>query len=248
MNTTTTLNLTKVNFDNLTAYWTNTSKLYNMHFAGDDFSYCINPEALWPNRAWLHQTLSPTLVQKVKHQIQSLPQPMVVPYVHQVNDKADEIFAAHGFRVLFEQIGMSLKLSDIYQPASNNVHLHPVTQLQEAALWSGLFEQAFGYHIPPKFVNNAPADAQFFVAYNQANEPIGTAMLYATHNIAGIHMIGITPNMRRQGYAEAIMQAILQLATAQQLAYATLQASAMGKGLYLKLGFEEDFMMKNYVL
>lgn len=245
---TTALNLTKVNFDNLTAYWANTSKLYNIYFAGDDFSYCINPEALWPNRVWLHQPLSPALVQKVKHQIQSLPQPMVVPYVHQVNDMADEIFAAHGFQVLFEQVGMSLKLGDTYQPAANHIHLHPVTQLQEATLWSDLFEQAFGYHIPPKFINNAPQSAQFFVAYNQASEPIGTAMLYATHNIAGVHMIGVTPNMRRQGYAEAIMHAILQLATAQQLAYATLQASAMGKGLYLKLGFEEDFVMKNYVL
>lgn len=244
----TTLNLTEVNFNNLTDYWASTSKRYEMYFAGENFSYCINPEALWPNRAWLHQPLTSALLQEVKNKIQGLPQPMVVPYVHQINDKADEVFAAHGFRVLFEQVGMSLKLGDTYQPTVNNVHLQPVTQLQEATLWSDLFEQAFGYHIPPKFINNAPAGAQFFVVYSQTSEPIGTAMLYRTQNIAGIHMIGVTPNMRRQGYADAIMHEILRLATTQQLTYATLQASAMGKGLYLKLGFEEDFVMKNYVL
>lgn len=245
---TTTLNLTKANFDNLTAYWANTSKYYDMYFAGESFSYSINPDALWPNRAWLHQPLNPTLLQEVKTKIQSLPQPMVVPYVHQPNDKAEDVFAAHGFRVLFEQIGMSLKLGNDYTHHTNNINLKPVTQIQEATLLSELFEQAFGYHIPPQLIANHPSGAQIFIAYNLANEPVGTAMLYRTQNIAGVHMIGVVPNMRRQGYAEAIMHAILELATAQQLEYATLQASAMGKGLYLKLGFEEDFVMRNYVL
>ncbi|WP_299457948.1 GNAT family N-acetyltransferase [uncultured Microscilla sp.] len=245
---TTTLNLTKANFNNLTAYWAETSKLYDMYFAGESFSYCVNPDALWPNRVWMHQPLSPKLLQEVKEKIQGLPQPMVVPYVHQPNDNADEIFAAQGFKVAFEQIGMSLKLGNTYPHQQNRVTLKKVLQVNEATLWSKLFEQAFGYHISPKFVVNHPKDAQFFIVYNPINEPAGTAMLYRTQNIAGIHMIGITPNMRRQGYAEAIMHEVLHLATTQQLEYATLQASAIGKGLYFKLGFEEDFVMKSYVL
>ncbi|EAY28177.1 GNAT family N-acetyltransferase [Microscilla marina] len=246
---TTTLNLTEANFDNLTAYWAETSKLYKMHFAGEDFSYCVNLDAEWPNRVWLHQPLTPALLQAVKEKIQGLPQPMVVPYVHQPNQDADKVFAAQGFRVAFEQIGMSLKLGNTYPHQQTRVILKPVTHSNEATLWSELFEQAFGYYISPKFVANHPKNAQFFTVYNHTNEPVGTAMLYRTQkNIAGIHMVGITPNMRRQGYAEAIMHEVLQLATVQQLEYATLQASAMGKGLYLKLGFAEGFVMKSYIL
>jgi hypothetical protein len=30
--------------------------------------------------------------------------------------------------------------------------------------------------------------------------------------------------------------------------YSTLQASDMGKGIYLRLGYNEDFVIKNFIL
>ena len=60
--------------------------------------------------------------------------------------------------------------------------------------------------------------------------------------------MGVIPEMRRKGFAEQMMVNLLHWSTEQQFTYATLQASAMGKGLYLKLGFEEQFTMKNYSL
>ena len=44
------------------------------------------------------------------------------------------------------------------------------------------------------------------------------------------------------------MEFVLTRAVYLEAAYVTLQASAMGKGLYDKLGFTEDFTIKNYVL
>lgn len=58
--------------------------------------------------------------------------------------------------------------------------------------------------------------------------------------------MGVIPAMRRKGLAEQMMRRILNQSLAQGFRYAMLQASAMGKGLYQKLGFTEQFVLKNY--
>ncbi len=52
--------------------------------------------------------------------------------------------------------------------------------------------------------------------------------------------------MRRKGYAEQIMKLLINIATEEGVDYMTLQASDMSKNLYLKLGFEEQFTIKNF--
>ena len=44
------------------------------------------------------------------------------------------------------------------------------------------------------------------------------------------------------------MQTIMNQAKRNGYKHLTLQASDMGKGLYLKLGFQEDFIIRNYQL
>ncbi len=66
--------------------------------------------------------------------------------------------------------------------------------------------------------------------------------------IIGIHSMGIIPEMRGKGFAEQMMRTILNQAVEQGFERATLQASSMGKGLYLKLDFEQQFAMSNYGL
>ena len=80
------------------------------------------------------------------------------------------------------------------------------------------------------------------------SQSIGTAVLYRdSPNLAGIHSIGVVPDHRRKGYAEDLLNHVLILAKKQGAIYATLQASSMAKGLYLKTGFREDFRLKNFI-
>jgi len=64
--------------------------------------------------------------------------------------------------------------------------------------------------------------------------------------VAGIHSMGILPAQRRKGYAEEILIHMLHAAKLEGAAYATLQASEMGRGLYAKMGFQQDFQIKTF--
>ncbi len=64
----------------------------------------------------------------------------------------------------------------------------------------------------------------------------------------GVHSVGIPPEMRRKGYAKQIMKLLINSAVDNACDYMTLQASDMGKNLYLNLGFKEQFTIKNYKL
>ncbi len=54
--------------------------------------------------------------------------------------------------------------------------------------------------------------------------------------------------MRKRGFAEQIMKRLTNMAVENGSEYVTLQASDMGKNIYLQLGFEEQFVIKNYFL
>ncbi|MGF6846006.1 putative acetyltransferase [Chitinophaga sp. W3I9] len=56
------------------------------------------------------------------------------------------------------------------------------------------------------------------------------------------------PEARRKGFANEIMAFVLNESLALNARYATLQASQMGKGIYLDMGFEEQFVIRNYAV
>ncbi len=79
-------------------------------------------------------------------------------------------------------------------------------------------------------------------------KPIGTLTLFQTGNVMGIHGVGVIPEMRKKGFAEEIMKFAINEAIDVGCEYAQLQASALGKGIYTRLGFEDLFLITNYQL
>lgn len=235
------------NFANLTSLWQEVSQPYDAVFHQPEFSYSFIKDAAWPNRLWFHREVTAPMLRQAKERLQNLPRPMVIPLVEFLEDRSEKLFAQQEFRILFEQIGMSLKLNKLYE-TREMLTLKRVSQANEAKLWSQLFEQSFGYQILPHLLMTSPANAHFFTIYNAQQQAIGTALWYQTNDIVGLHAVGVVPAMRRKGYAETIMKQLLNQAVNEGLQVVTLQASMMGKGLYQKLGFTEDFTMKNYVL
>jgi ribosomal protein S18 acetylase RimI-like enzyme len=240
-----TMDLVQANIENLTSLWRTAGG--RTHISRDDFDFGDIDYSEWPNRLWFHQDINEDSLKKAKIQVLATSTQLVIPYWDIYQSHSYELLEANGFQQIFEQIGMSLKMTQPYEKLET-LRIEKVSNKKNAILWEELFMQAFKYRISHKVLISSYEDIDYLIAYHE-NEPVGTAILYYSGDgLVGIHSMGIIPKKRRMGFAEQMMINLLHQATAKGSKYATLQASNMGKGLYFKLGFEEQFIIKNYAL
>ena len=238
----------QANIKNLTALWRTVGQQTSTYKAAEAFEYCMVEYAEWPNKLWFPHEVLEENIRTAKSILLAKPRNLVIPYWDIYSQQYDGLFQRYGFEQKSEQIGMSSKLTQDYRKRGDSLQLKKVSNKTDAALWSQLFFQAFNYSIHPKTIVSSYNQIQYLIAYIK-DDPIGTAILFSTDNeVMGIHSMGIIPEKRRNGYAEQMMVKMLVTSKAQGFKYATLQASNMGKGLYLKLGFKEEFNLKNYHL
>jgi len=238
--------LINANIDNLTALWQTASAPYQSFYSNSDFSYAILKDSDWPNRLWFHKEINQEIVTTAKGIILQSSKPLTVPFWNLSETASHQLLMDNGFKVKFEQRGMSLKLKDTFTN-STKLKLQLVHNSLEAAQWSQTFKKSFDYFINPDILLKTSKDINYYLALYE-NQPVGTAITFKTETCIGIHSIGIPPEMRRKGFAKEIMQLLINSACEAGEKLMTLQASDMGKGLYLKLGFEEGFAIWNYVL
>jgi ribosomal protein S18 acetylase RimI-like enzyme len=129
----------------------------------------------------------------------------------------------------------------------SNLDFKRVTNEEDAKIWADLYPDAFGYVISKEILIQNYNQVHFYL-FSLDKQHIGTCMLFQTGNTIGIHGVGVIPEMRRKGFAEEIMKFALNLSIDLKAEYALLQASAMGKEIYTRLGFEDLFVIKNYIL
>jgi len=240
------MSIINANIHNLTSLWKKAGMAHESFFSQEKFDYCFIDNSDWPNRIWLNQSIDNELITLVKEKISSISAPITIAYWDTDKNSSIIELESQGFTKLFEQVGMSLKL-DKPLNIESNLDLQLVSNKSEANTWAKLFEKSFGYKILPDTIIKTISEIDYYIAYNQ-NRPIGTAISYKTNEIIGIHSVGIPPEMRRKGYAMQIMKLLINDAIKKGCEYMTLQASEMGKNLYLNLGFEEQFVIKNYRL
>ncbi|OBY66055.1 hypothetical protein LPB301_07145 [Polaribacter reichenbachii] len=211
-----------------------------------NFDYSLIKNSEWPNRLWFHQEINKDIITLAKEKIITCSTNLTIPYWNIYNSNSFEILEQYGFHLKFEQIGMSLKTPDLITEL-NTLNLKEVSNEKEAQQWSILFSKSFGYYINPILLKTPNRNTNFYIAYDK-DEAVGTTILHTTNKVAGIHALGIIPQQRRKGYAEQIMKLLINQSIEANSDYITLQSSNMGKGLYLKLGFKEQFIIKNYAL
>lgn len=241
------MNLIQSNINNLISLWQSADKNQSIYHNGEGFSAQTTINSEWPNKLWFTGNIEEQSIQAAKRFIQSSPMKLSVPYWHTEDNGIPHLLAEAGFEVAFKQTGMSLALSDNYK-TNSALDIVKVNDQALAKLWSSLFEQAFGYYLDSNLLLPQQQDTDLLLARYQG-EPVGTGLIhYSEGNIAGIHAMGIIPAMRKRGFAEEMMVMMLNRAIRQNATHATLQASTMGKGLYLKMGFQEDFLQSNYLI
>lgn len=239
----TTTDLIAINLENLTALWKTAGVAFDSYYKTPNFEYSEIKNSEWPNRLWLSGDIHKETISLIKNKIVAATTAMTVPTwnVHE-----SKLLENNGFKLKFEQAGMSLQPTQSFI-IERDITIKLVTNDADAQLWSAIFQKAFGYVITSETINRIYNKVDFYIGYHNGL-PIGTAILYKTNNIMGIHSVGVPPEMRRKGYAEQIMKLLINIVVENQNEYATLQASNMGKNLYFKLGFKEQFTIKNYIL
>lgn len=240
-----TTNLITDNIRNLTSLWKTVGAPFQSYHKNDDFKYCKIENSGWPNKLWFSQDLNQENTKKAIETIQSNPA-LVLPYWDIYGTNSNEILEAKGLVKKTEQVAMALKLDKPFE-LQNTLQFKRILNDEDAEIWSDLYPNAFGYIISKEILVRNYNNVQFHLVSYQG-QPIGTFMFFQTENNVGIHGVGVIPEMRRKGFAEEIMKYAINLAIDLNAEYALLQASVMGKGIYTKLGFEDLFVIKNYIL
>ncbi|MDO6803850.1 GNAT family N-acetyltransferase [Wenyingzhuangia sp. 1_MG-2023] len=240
---TTTKNSTK-NIQNLTSLWKTVGNIFNVYSKKSEFEFCEIQHSEWPNRIWGVPNITQNILESIQQKIATTNATITLPIWNELNTKQKMLLEHNGFVFIFEQIGMSLVLN---QPLKTNgsILLKQVTNLDEAELWSTLFKESFGYAISTETIVKTCKSVCYYLAYDK-NTAVGTAITHTTNKVVGIHSVGIPPAMRRKGYAAEIMKLLINTSLENNAELITLQASNMGKNIYLKLGFKEEFVIKNY--
>lgn len=238
-------NLIEDNINNLTDFWKTVGTPFLSYHKNDTFEYCKIENSGWPNKLWLRNDITKNNLPEIIKTMQSN-SGLILPYWDIFGTKSYEILDAYGFTLKTEQVAMALKLDQKFA-LQNTLSFKKIDNEQDAKIWSDLYPNAFGYVISKEILIHNHTDVHFYLVF-QDNQPIGTFMLFQTGNNIGIHGVGVIPEMRRKGFAEEIMKFALNLSIDLKADYALLQASAMGKDIYTRLGFEDLFIIKNYVL
>lgn len=238
------MNLIKANTNNLTALWKAGGQLAGQYIKEAGYCLSVAGSGEWPNKLWFNNAIS----MQTLHDIQLKWNLNGVSLPIWGNDlaKQERMLKASGFEEKLTQVAMSMDLTHAPEHI-DRVVIQKVTSKQMAETWSKLFQESFGYEISAETVTKSIGSIEYFIGKHDG-VPVGTAVLFVDrHGIAGIHSMGVIPTQRRKGYAEELLIHMMNIARMKGANNATLQASEMGKGLYLKTGFKEDFIIKTFI-
>ncbi len=238
--------LVGLNISNLTSLWRLVSEPFDGYYNRKEFTYYDVANSDWPNRLWFHNVMNSSSFAKADDHYFKKAGKVKLTSFDGTEESGSELLEKHNFQLASEQTGMALEL-DVSFELSVRLFLKEATSLEDAKLWCYLFERAFQYKVNYTQVLLGLDKTTFYLISDTGGNDIGTIILHSDRkDVIGIHSMGIIPTARRKGYAMDLMKTVLHLSKSNAFAYVTLQASEMAVPLYKKLGFQEQFSMKNY--
>lgn len=239
------INLIKDNIDNLTDFWKTIGTPFLAYHKNDAVEFCKIENSGWPNKLWFKEDITPeTLSEIIK--VVEINSGLTIPYWDIFESNSNQLLEQNGFKIKHEQVGMFLKLNQKFR-LEKNLTFKKVSTEKDAKSWAAIYPNAFGYIISKEILVQDYENVHFYLVSFE-EKPIGTFMLFQTGKTIGIHGVGVIPEMCRKGFAEEIMKFAINLSIDLNAEIAHLQASALGKGIYTRLGFEDLFLIRNYYL
>jgi len=237
------MDLKNKNLNNLMSLWRLVGKKAGSYQSMQKFEISKVDNAQWPDKIWFSEMATRDEILGVTNRYNL--KELTLSVWGNLVETIDDALLPHGVELSSIQYGMSIPLGS-FQKSEHSIALIQVEDAPTAQLWSETFEKSFGYLIHKETIMRTMNEVNYFLGY-AGGIPVGTTVLYIDqHQTAGIHSMGVIPEMRRKGFAEDILSQILAIAQENEAKVATLQASEKGKPLYLKMGFNEDFIIKNF--
>lgn len=155
---------------------------------------------------------------------------------------------AAGFQAVYEMPEMVLhgRLEPV--PLPTGVELRKLGEESEAGDFWAVAKEAYATNgFPPEvlagYTNHAGLLADDVAAFigRVEGEPASIAMTIVSDNVAGIYWVGSRERARGLGLGRAVTVAATNAGLELGAEIASLQASPMGKPIYLKLGYETVF-------
>jgi ribosomal protein S18 acetylase RimI-like enzyme len=155
---------------------------------------------------------------------------------------------AAGLQLIYEMPEMTLggKLEPPELPPG--AELRRLTAIEQANdFWRVAIASYESIGFPPEvftgYTNHAGLLAENVVAFLALldGEPVGIAMTMVSHGVAGIYWVGSLEQARGTGIGRAVTVAATNAGFDLGADVASLQASPMGKPIYLELGYEVAF-------
>jgi ribosomal protein S18 acetylase RimI-like enzyme len=162
---------------------------------------------------------------------------------------------AAGFQLVYEMPEMTLgaKLEPPELPPG--AELRRLTTVEQATdFWRVATASYSSIGFPPEifagYTNHAGLLAENVVAFLALldGQPVGIAMTMVSHDVAGIYWVGSLEQARGQGLGRAVTVAATNAGFELGADVASLQASPMGKPIYLELGYETAFEYQMWML
>ena len=240
------IELDQLNIDNLTSLWRKIDINKNSEWNKNGLSV----SASWPNRYWFDWDANIQQINSLVPDLHQLPINAVVPVWAGAGEPAAQLegfLQDECFQVLFSQQAMYLDLQHYSLPDFPEPDMQTVQTLAELETWVAIASAAFGSAIDLAAINTIVDLPEVkLLLLKDAGQAVGTALVYQTGEIIGVHLVGVPEPYRGRGFARRIMQQVIKLSIAMGGKYLTLQASAAGEPLYLQLGFVAQFGIRNY--
>jgi ribosomal protein S18 acetylase RimI-like enzyme len=155
---------------------------------------------------------------------------------------------AAGFQLVYEMPEMTLREKLEPPELSPGTELRKLTAVEQATdFWRVAIASYSSIGFPPEvfagYTNHAGLLAENIVAFIALldGEPVGIAMTMVSHGVAGIYWVGSLEQARGKGLGRAVTVAATNAGFDLGADVASLQASPMGKPIYLRLGYETAF-------
>jgi GNAT superfamily N-acetyltransferase len=166
-----------------------------------------------------------------------------------------EYLAAHGFTTHGGAVGMAIDLAELNEVNRAPKGLEIIEVKNEAALRTWCQVAGTGFGVPEPAI---PSIVDYYIMELKQkqpiklylglldNKPVATSNYYLGEGVCGLYFVATLPEARNMGIGFTITQK--PLLEAKKLGYCAgiLQASKMGRPVYLKLGFRDYCRIGSY--
>lgn len=236
----------KGNIDNLTTLWKKMGAEEQVLSAHEGYYSASR----WPNRCWFDWDVDTDSIDNIDGVLSALRKDQIMPIWDRTGmtaGKLEQALISNSFGVMLEQTAMVMNVDDFSMSDSPVNSIKSVSSAEDVEIWVSVGSAAFGYqidaHVISKLVHDE--DIKLFIYYYE-NTPAGTALLCKTSDVIGVHQVGVVPTFQGKRIGSSLMKYLISECKEWQGKFITLQASTAGKGLYERLGFSPQFMIRSY--